>query len=465
MMKWAYQASQKGITMSKAKVTALFLIFHTTILAQNSYYGNNQLRPIYVQTIINNNFIGLPGKILIQEAGSTTDYIISNNAGSTRSILNQENNIEISGDYDPYGHITETIPDHQKEQCHYAGTYNWDNNTKMYASPTRKYDPASGKFTSLDPLNYSYSGYTFVNDNPISFTDRKGLAPTPVRDYDNPAFADLFGHPVFPEQLHLDEDSYNTLKLIKPGNAFAGVMNLKTGDMYLNPLTPMKEMQGWQGTVFSQPARMSGNTVLPIDHFSGHLRSHEQLASRVVAYNTSMNYEDFVGFHIRYAYDEPYLHLGPRSMSQNGEKFRQWINGANHAEQAFETFRNNMTGKFYPKLYKKRIAYYASLPGNTDINAALLAAEELNTEYKAAEGDYLDPEEAAYFQDIYLWEIKGRKVTLKPVQAVPNYDDVIVPVRESQLPQPFADKIFDYFNGLRDLPAPMKLIMKEFGSY
>ena len=83
-------------------------------------------------------------------------------------------------DYDPYGvQLTDAMGD--TNPFRYKGEY-FDEETGFIYLRARYYDPAIGRFISLDPAKDGLNWYVYCGNNPINFWDPTGLAYDPLMD-------------------------------------------------------------------------------------------------------------------------------------------------------------------------------------------------------------------------------------------------------------------------------------------
>jgi RHS repeat-associated protein len=86
--------------------------------------------------------------------------------------------------------------------------------TTLFRTPQRLYDPATGVFTSRDPLLYadSPSPYAYAAHNPVDFADPTGLAKSPLGDAKSGArFDNSFAR--HPEARERSQDEVNRAKM------------------------------------------------------------------------------------------------------------------------------------------------------------------------------------------------------------------------------------------------------------
>ncbi|HVB45892.1 MAG TPA: RHS repeat-associated core domain-containing protein [Streptosporangiaceae bacterium] len=103
----------------------------------------------------------------------TVTYLVTDSLGSVRGTVNSSGTLTGTTSYDAWGNpqttggLTATTP------LGYAGGYT--DPTGLIYLINRYYDPATGQFTSLDPLvAQSNAPYTYANGNPVSNIDPTG---------------------------------------------------------------------------------------------------------------------------------------------------------------------------------------------------------------------------------------------------------------------------------------------------
>ena len=135
-----------------------------------------------------------PGGVIIAQvatdnpAGGTpttqTRYLLHDHLGSTRVVLDSNNQVLGSFDYSPFGETTPTgnVADvayrYTGQEVNGAlGTYNYH---------ARHYDAGVGRFLGVDPARQFASSYAYVGNNPINYTDPTGNEDVPLVliDYD-----------------------------------------------------------------------------------------------------------------------------------------------------------------------------------------------------------------------------------------------------------------------------------------
>ena len=135
------------------------------------------------------NIYGPGGAIIAQvatnsPAGGTpttqTRYLLHDHLGSTRVVLDSNNQVLGSFDYSPFGETTVSngaagnVADvayrYTGQEVNEAlGTYNYH---------ARQYDAGMGRFLRVDPARYNANPYLYANDNPVNFVDQTGRQPT-----------------------------------------------------------------------------------------------------------------------------------------------------------------------------------------------------------------------------------------------------------------------------------------------
>jgi RHS repeat-associated protein len=104
----------------------------------------------------------------------TITYLVSDDIGSIRGTVNNSGTLTGTTNYDAWGNpettggLTVTTP------IGYAGGYT--DPTGLIYLINRYYDPATGQFTSLDPLvSQTLAPYGYADGDPVIGTDRNGL--------------------------------------------------------------------------------------------------------------------------------------------------------------------------------------------------------------------------------------------------------------------------------------------------
>jgi len=110
----------------------------------------------------------------------------------------------------------------------------------VYGMDWRQYDPALGRFNTVDKLaelTYSMSPYTFGNNNPILFSDPSGLQGKPTNyavDWKGRDKFDKFGNYISPDARG-PERQFNMFDYLGGGNGYGGIgqgaNNISGGDL------------------------------------------------------------------------------------------------------------------------------------------------------------------------------------------------------------------------------------------
>jgi RHS repeat-associated protein len=114
---------------------------------------------------------GLP---LEQVDGSTVLWYHHDQLGSTRVITDAGGNVRASYRYDPYGDLIAS-PTSVSNPFLYAGGYR-DSESGLYYLRARYYEPGTGQFLTLDPLQAeTRAPYRYAADTPVNATDPTGM--------------------------------------------------------------------------------------------------------------------------------------------------------------------------------------------------------------------------------------------------------------------------------------------------
>ena len=113
-----------------------------------------------------------------QSTGAVT-YVYTDPQGTPLAEADASGNITATFDYTPYG---TTALGNAPNGPGYTGHVN-DPETNLVYMQARYYDPATGRFLSVDPVTptpastLNFSRYAYANNNPIAYTDATGAAP------------------------------------------------------------------------------------------------------------------------------------------------------------------------------------------------------------------------------------------------------------------------------------------------
>ena len=147
-------------------------------------YGDG-MRPLVEETdgVQTLNIYGPGGQIIAQvvrdgSGGQEVRYLLSDHLGSTRVALDADGNVVARFEYGPYGETTATGTAAAEVRYRYTG-HPWDEAQGVYETPARGYDPALGRFLSVDPQRADASPYVYAGNNPVGYLDPTGGGPTP----------------------------------------------------------------------------------------------------------------------------------------------------------------------------------------------------------------------------------------------------------------------------------------------
>jgi RHS repeat-associated protein len=120
--------------------------------------------------------------VLSQASSSATRYFLADGQGSTRLLIDSDGSVTAHYDYDAYGNLLGTpagILTPATTILLYTGEQ-FDPNLGTYYLRARYYDPATGRFTQMDPFQgrvgipQSLHKYIYVSDNPLNAIDPSG---------------------------------------------------------------------------------------------------------------------------------------------------------------------------------------------------------------------------------------------------------------------------------------------------
>lgn len=115
--------------------------------------------------------------LLSAQAGKVT-YVYSNPQGTPLAEVDEQGNILAKFDYSPFGGQALGAP---QPGPGYTG-HVADPDTNFVYMQARYFDPAIGRFLSMDPLGlsggdiFSFNGYAYANNSPLMYVDPDGRA-------------------------------------------------------------------------------------------------------------------------------------------------------------------------------------------------------------------------------------------------------------------------------------------------
>ncbi len=168
------------------------------------YAHGDRLRPLVeatggAQTL---NIYGPGGQIIAQPArdaqgSQAVRHPLADHLGSTRAALDADGNAVARFEYGPHGETATSGVAAAEARYRYTG-HPYDESQGLYQTPARGYDPATGRFLSVDPRRQEASPYVYAGNNPVGFVDPTGGVKVPYfmrsgfwSERDNFASADL----------------------------------------------------------------------------------------------------------------------------------------------------------------------------------------------------------------------------------------------------------------------------------
>ena len=148
------------------------------------YSGMGNSSKIYINTITSNpltiidsndnvtHYIYGPKGIVAKRNESLTYYMLKDHLGSTRVVMNENNQAISSYDYDAWGNpMNSTVS--EESAYRYTGR-EYDEETGLHNFRARLYDSTLMRFYQVDPAEQFASPYVYCGNNPISLQDKDG---------------------------------------------------------------------------------------------------------------------------------------------------------------------------------------------------------------------------------------------------------------------------------------------------
>src|SRR5207245_962753 len=116
-----------------------------------------------------------PGDLPVEQiSGTTVNYYVHDQLGSTVALTNSSGAVSATYCYDTYGRVTAPTGT-VSTPLQYGAGYT-DADTGLIYLQARYYDPATGQFLTIDPVvARTLSAYGYVDENPLNATDPTGL--------------------------------------------------------------------------------------------------------------------------------------------------------------------------------------------------------------------------------------------------------------------------------------------------
>jgi RHS repeat-associated protein len=122
------------------------------------------------------DYLPLGGQTVVEVAGGVPTYLHPDLLGSPRLATTGSGSIAWREHYGPYGEKLNGVND----KIGYTG-HAYDAESQLTYAQARFYDPAVGRFMSVDPIGFTgnpftFNRYAYVNNNPYGGTDPSGMA-------------------------------------------------------------------------------------------------------------------------------------------------------------------------------------------------------------------------------------------------------------------------------------------------
>jgi RHS repeat-associated protein len=116
-------------------------------------------------------------------SSGNTSWMLADQAGTIRDVVNSGGSVTDHVVYDPYGNIVSQTNSANQPRFGFDGMQ-LDSATGLYYDRARFYDAGVGRFISQDPTEFDAGDanlFRFVSNDPINFVDPTGLAGADIR--------------------------------------------------------------------------------------------------------------------------------------------------------------------------------------------------------------------------------------------------------------------------------------------
>ena len=174
MATYAYDGNGRRIKTTQADGTVEYAIYD---LSDNLAYVDHP------GTGLHSAYVKLQGQSLAEVTNGTPTYLHPDLLGSPRMATGTGQQVLWREHFDPYGQKLNGV----NEKVGYTG-HAYDPESGLTYAGARLYDPAVGRFLSVDPVGFtgnpfSFNRYAYVNNNPYGGTDPTGMVALTESDY------------------------------------------------------------------------------------------------------------------------------------------------------------------------------------------------------------------------------------------------------------------------------------------
>ena len=132
--------------------------------------------PEVIYTGEGNVYLHLPGVIMTESSAGEVRYLLSDGLGSVRHAVDENAEIVVYHEFDPYGNPVQNGGD----PYGYTGEW-WEDEVGLLHLRARWYSPETGTFLSVDPVE-SEPPYQYVRGNVVNWMDPSGrFSPDAIR--------------------------------------------------------------------------------------------------------------------------------------------------------------------------------------------------------------------------------------------------------------------------------------------
>jgi len=203
-------------------------------------------------------------------ASGDTTWMLADQQGTVRDVINSGRTVLDHIVYDPYGNILSQTNSSYQPRFAFGGMQ-LDQATGLYYDNARFYDSGTGTFISQDPLGFGGGTtdlYDYVCNDPTNLIDPSGLSPKAHPTYsDNPpigSFTVIDDTAASTAQAD-QSNSYNgpSIRAMTPGEqAFANSID---GELYRHVMTnpsPIPGMDQVNLNVISNDSQYAGHPIM-----------------------------------------------------------------------------------------------------------------------------------------------------------------------------------------------------------